>query len=300
MANEGFCLAYRAAWFNPVFKDLLEAGVWNWIYQNCAWKDTQVRVNGVTYNLKRGELVTTISFISQGFRISAQSTRTLLKNLENQQMINKRTNKQATIISVCNYDIYQDFEKATNKRTNKRLTNDQQTGNNNKKQSKQLKQINSPDLFEENFVKEEVKRPLGMDHKLWADFLNDRQEKDLPVTERVLKGIEEEATKAGISPSGAIEMMLKKGWRGFEASWLPAIPTNKKPSSQERADLSALQIKIADTLGDQVVRTWFDGSIFDNETLTIDTLFKFNWVKQHYSADLRRLGITKIQLKGKK
>lgn len=130
--NDGYCLAYRSAWSNPIFRDLLEAGVWNWIYQSCAWKETTVRVNGCMFELKRGELVTTISFISQGFRISPQSTRTLIKNLEKSGMINIRTNKQATIISVCNYDKFQDLNYTGNKRTNKRVTNDQQTPNNNK------------------------------------------------------------------------------------------------------------------------------------------------------------------------
>jgi len=132
MLDDGYCLAYRSAWKNPIFRDLLEAGVWNWIYQSCAWKETTARVNGCVYDLKRGELVTTISFISQGFRISPQSTRTLIKNLEKSGMINTRTNKQATIISVCNYDKFQDLNYQPNKRSNKRVTNDQQTGNNNK------------------------------------------------------------------------------------------------------------------------------------------------------------------------
>lgn len=130
--NDGYCLAYRSAWLNPIFRDLLEAGIWNWIYQSCAWKETTVRVNGCVFDLKRGELVTTISFISQGFRISPQSTRTLIKNLEKSGMINIRTNKQATIISVCNYDKFQDLNYTGNKRTNKRVTIDQQTPNNNK------------------------------------------------------------------------------------------------------------------------------------------------------------------------
>lgn len=161
MALDGFCLAHRAAWDNPVFRNLLEAGIWNWMYQTCVWKDTQVRMNGCVFPLKRGQLVTTISFISKGFGLSPQSTRTFLKNLENQQMINTRTNKQATIITICNYDKFQDLNEATNKRVNKRPTNDQQTGNNNKKELNTVYTVNTPLPPNEQFGFDNFKMPDG-------------------------------------------------------------------------------------------------------------------------------------------
>lgn len=166
MSLGGYCLAYRAAWSNPVFRDLLDAAIWNWIYQSCAWEDTTVRVNGCIFNIKRGDLVTTVSFISKGFRISEQSTKTLLKNLEKSGMINKRTNKRATIISVCNYSIYQDLKTTTNQRTNKRVTNAQQTPNYNNNTLNTLNEINE--------VRESVARdraPKGRAFRNWLDVL---------------------------------------------------------------------------------------------------------------------------------
>jgi hypothetical protein len=47
-----------------------------------AWKDTTVRIKEHTFNLKRGQLVTTIRFMSKGFSISDRATRTLLENLK--------------------------------------------------------------------------------------------------------------------------------------------------------------------------------------------------------------------------
>ena len=64
---------------------------------------------------------------------------------------------------------------------------------------------------------------------LLKDFLVVRKNKHAgQLTETAFKGIEKEATKAGISAIQAIEICCTRGWVGFNASWL--TPTDiKKP-----------------------------------------------------------------------
>ena len=80
-------------------------------------------------NIKRGQLVNGINTLSIKTNISKQSLRTLLTRLKKTGEINTQSNTRYTIITICNYDSYQDNNKPINTPPNKRSTNDQQTIN---------------------------------------------------------------------------------------------------------------------------------------------------------------------------
>lgn len=79
--------------------------------------------------IKRGQLVTSISRLSETTGISQQSLRTCLAKLEQTQEINKQTTNKYTIITILKYDSYQQCDCSENITTNKQLTNNQQTTN---------------------------------------------------------------------------------------------------------------------------------------------------------------------------
>jgi len=79
--------------------------------------------------IKRGQLVTSISRLSETTGISQQSLRTCLAKLEQTQEINKQTTNKFTIITILKYDSYQQCDCSENITTNKQLTNNQQTTN---------------------------------------------------------------------------------------------------------------------------------------------------------------------------
>ena len=79
--------------------------------------------------IKRGQLVTSISRLSESTGISQQSLRTCLAKLEQTQEINKQTTNKFTIITILKYDSYQQCDCSENITTNKQLTNNQQTTN---------------------------------------------------------------------------------------------------------------------------------------------------------------------------
>lgn len=137
----GFTRSYRDKWVNPIFRNLLEAGIWAWMCDTAAWKKTRVRHNGVLVDLERGQLVTTLRFISSGFGVGEQVTRTFLENIEKDGMVNTLTNTRGTIITICNYDKYQQSLDDANTPDNEQLTDSQQTGNTNKKESKEVKEV---------------------------------------------------------------------------------------------------------------------------------------------------------------
>jgi hypothetical protein len=81
-------------------------------------------------DIKRGQLVTGLHSLSKGTGLSIQTIRTSLKNLQKTGEINKRSNNQYSVITVCNYDSYNNTEMISNKQASKRLTSNQQATNN--------------------------------------------------------------------------------------------------------------------------------------------------------------------------
>lgn len=77
---------------------------------------------------RRGELITSISHLSDVLNLSAQNIRTIFRKLNGKELTIKTTNRN-THITICNYDSYQGEKKETNKENNKQLTNKQQTTN---------------------------------------------------------------------------------------------------------------------------------------------------------------------------
>ena len=140
----GFTLSYRDKWENPVFRNLLEAGIWAWMCDTAVWKDTTIRFSGKLIFLKRGQLVTSERFISEGFGIGRQIVRSLFSNLLLTQMITREITQSITVITICNYDKYQGSENINNPPNNPDLTHHptkcQPSANPNKKEDKEKKE----------------------------------------------------------------------------------------------------------------------------------------------------------------
>lgn len=116
--------------FIQVFRKFID---WEW------YKNTNVKVlflhlllvaNHKTNNwqgieVKRGQRLTSIKHLSNETGLSEQNIKTALKKLKSTGELTSISTSKYTIISVLNYDYYQN----ANKQTNKRLTNNQQTTN---------------------------------------------------------------------------------------------------------------------------------------------------------------------------
>lgn len=101
----------------------------HWIYQNPLWyrwwtdmlfeasfKDSKVLVRKQIVELKRGQLSGSISYFVKRWNTSKDQVIGFLKVLQNEGMIDKMSDKNITIITICNYDSYQ--SKSDNKSDN--------------------------------------------------------------------------------------------------------------------------------------------------------------------------------------
>jgi len=217
-----------------VFRNLQEAAIWNWMFQTAVWKDTTIRMNDNLFDLKRGQLVTTIRFICKGFNISERATRTLVEKLKNHGMIDTRTDTRATIVTICNYDKFQVKKETPDTRVIEGVSNPRHTPDTNKNE-----------VNKTNKLKEVIITPDGVSNQVWEDFINLRKHKKAPLTNTALNAICKQAEKAGLTLEQALSECCTRGWQSFKADWvkkdLSTTQDRKKQASDENL---ALQKKI--------------------------------------------------------
>lgn len=94
--------------------------------------------------IKRGQLVTSVASISTATKLTAQKIRTCLQRLEDSGQIERKTTNKFTVITICNYESYQDKQDDEQQTNNKQITNKQQTNN---KQITTYKQYNNENNY---------------------------------------------------------------------------------------------------------------------------------------------------------
>ncbi len=125
--------------------------------------------NGIS--AKRGQLITGRKSLSRGTKISEQKIRTCLKRLEKTQELTIKSTKQYSIITICNYDNYQQKESDINQQNNQQLTIDQPTINH-KQECKELKNEKNNTHVCEIFFKDFFEAYPGPKKSIKTEFEN--------------------------------------------------------------------------------------------------------------------------------
>lgn len=63
-------------------------------------------------------------------------------------------------------------------------------------------------------------KPESVSQEVWDEYVSLRKQKRTTVTPLVIKGIEREAEKAGLSLQDALVTCIERGWQGFKADWV--------------------------------------------------------------------------------
>lgn len=139
---EGWIKSYRAMLDNPVIcKDAEHYAVWGYILHRAMNEDgVSVVFGGKRITLCRGQLITTRKKIAQHFNISESKVNRILKLFENEKQIEQQSSNLNTLISICNWDVYQSGEKQ----------NEKQVKNEWKTSEKRVKNINKKDKKDNN------------------------------------------------------------------------------------------------------------------------------------------------------
>ena len=89
-----------------------------------SWRDTKWR----GMEVKRGQVITSLASLAEGTGLTVREVRTALEHLVSTQEIDKVTTRKYSVITILNYDKYQNPDKeTTSEMTKKRQTNDKLT-----------------------------------------------------------------------------------------------------------------------------------------------------------------------------
>ena len=113
----GWIKLHRKINENPILKkgkvfSNFEAFVWLLLRSN--FDDAKVVIGGEIYKLKQGQMITSKKKLMKQFKWGNSRLNTFLNLLEKDKMINSKSNNKLTMITILNWDSYQDSKSQTN------------------------------------------------------------------------------------------------------------------------------------------------------------------------------------------
>ncbi|HDI3721980.1 TPA: DnaD domain-containing protein [Listeria monocytogenes] len=184
-------------------------------------KENQWEWKGMPFKAKVGQFVTSEQSIVEecGKGITRQNVRTALKRFEKYGFLTKQSTKINSLITIVNWGHYQETDERPNQPTNRQLTNDQPTANQqlttnkNDKECKNEKNINNIDFqsfWESNGFGPMLPRQLE-NIQMWVDDFNGNQE-------IVLKALEVASEQGPEKRNYAYVNRILQNWekRGFQ------------------------------------------------------------------------------------
>lgn len=166
----GWWKFHRQMFENPVVnKDSEYFYVWCWILTYAAYEEKRVLFDGQDIILEKGQLLTTTKHIATSLNINESKVNRILKKLKNEKQIDKQTSSRNTLITVLNWNLYQESDKQNDEQvTNKRQTSEEQMTSNrqtNGKPSYYIKKERKEEIKEEKEQKEQKEAVESKDKK---------------------------------------------------------------------------------------------------------------------------------------
>ncbi len=206
--------------------------------------------------IKRGQLVTSYASIKEKTGLSVQTIRTCIRRLKSTSELTSKVTSQFTIITICNYDSYQQTENATNKpinkRTNKPLTSNQQatnkqstTNKNDKNDKNDKKNTNSKFDFKKALL------DYGLDEMLVDEWLVIRKAKKSVNSQFAFNSFISQVEKTNMDKNEVLKIVAEKQWAGFNSNWLKNLNRNngKDRRDSEAADRERQIMQLARDAG---------------------------------------------------
>ena len=90
-----------------IFQDAEKFKWWIDLLIMASHEDNKLLVGDTLIDIKRGQLVASLSFLGSRWRVSKRTVMKFLELLESDQMCNRCTHRKVTILTICNYESYQ-------------------------------------------------------------------------------------------------------------------------------------------------------------------------------------------------
>ena len=126
--SQGWISLHRKLLENPLFKDPQALTLWVYLLLRANHSNTKALIGNNTVPIKRGQFLTGRKSLAASTGINESKIERLLKLFKSDQQIEQQTFTKYRLISIVNYESYQNTEQQTN---NKRTTNEQQLNTDN-------------------------------------------------------------------------------------------------------------------------------------------------------------------------
>ena len=197
--------------------------IWNYIIRKANFND-----NG---SIKRGQLFTSYKQIINdlswniGYRKESYKKHhceIAMKVLTKKNMITTTKTTRGLIITICNYEYYQDpknyecYNETTTKTTRKLHEND--TILEERKKEKNVNNDNNINSKKFNFKKSFLE--LGVEKQIIDDWLIVRKNKKASNTKTAFNKLVEKIKLSGLTANECIRISVEKSWAGFDINWI--------------------------------------------------------------------------------
>ena len=130
---EGWIKLHRKLLDNPVtMKDTDHLAVWIYLLLNASHNEHPALFKGKKIMLKPGQLITGRKSIALALHIDESKVERILKSLKSEQQIEQQTSSKNRLISITNWEFYQQSEQQNEQQVNNKRTTSEQQVNTNK------------------------------------------------------------------------------------------------------------------------------------------------------------------------
>lgn len=104
---------------NPIFQSdqYSRRDAWVWMIERACWQPTKFDIRGTIITLERGQFCASRDQLAKAWGWSTSAVERYLTRLETGQMIGRETGQGKSVITLCNYEKYQDPEDQTGQPT---------------------------------------------------------------------------------------------------------------------------------------------------------------------------------------
>lgn len=130
---EGWIKLHRQLLENPVvMKDAEHLAIWIYLLLHASHSEREVLFGGKKIIIKEGQLITGRKIISQELGINESKTYRVLNELKSEHQIEQQTSNRNSLITVLNWNLYQNTEQQIEQQVNNKRTTSEQQVNTNK------------------------------------------------------------------------------------------------------------------------------------------------------------------------
>lgn len=282
---------------------------WLWLLLRANYKKSFAAINTgsgkKTVTVERGQLVFGRNSAGSELRINSSTLYKWLKLFEKLEMIEAKSNKHFTVVTICKYDEYQSEEKdevtSREQASNKPVTNQCPTSNTSK-EVKEIKEVKEeyreadepPATQTPKFDFKQSLINSGANEQHVSDLMAARSKKHLVNTETALKLFINQAGQLNMTIAEAVEYCAGRSWGGLRVEYVKKETTANNFAGKEESEMIAYIDQLNDFDWDvQKSKLIFDtalNSLFHPEKhkyIGYDTLCKCSRLMK-YASDIFR------------